>query len=165
MELVWTEKMSVGNAFIDAEHRNLIGLVNDAGREIKDRDRSALPQTFKMLEHWLHAHFVNEEMIARAAGFCFDRHKQAQQHALKEFMCLRDELVAKDGIWSEVAANHFIRSLKHWMIDDHILKMDMQMKPVLQNHDYHFLPDNGHGEPVSFRRRIARPPGIHAAAR
>lgn len=140
MGLIWTKKLSVGNAFIDAEHRNLIGMVNDIRCGIKTGNRSALPRAFKMLEHWLHAHFANEERIAQAIGFCFDQHKLAQQHALKELLHLRDELVAKDGTWSDGAAKHFIRSLKSWMIDEHILKLDMQLKPVLQNYDYQFLP-------------------------
>lgn len=146
MELIWTKKLSVGNAFIDAEHRNLICMVNDVMHEIKARNRSMLPQAFKMLEHWLYAHFANEERIAQAVGFPFDRHKLAQQHALRELRHLRDELVTKDGIWSDGAAKHFTRSLKNWMLDEHILKLDMLMKPVLQNYDYHFLPGGEAGQ-------------------
>lgn len=146
MGLMWKKELSVGNAFIDAEHRNLIGMFNDVRHGIKTRNCSALPQAFGMVERWLHTHFANEEKIAQAVGFCFDRHRLAQQHALKELLHLRDELVSKNGIWSDGAANHFVRSLKNWMIDEHILKLDMQMKPALQSYDYHFLPDCGHGE-------------------
>lgn len=138
MELVWTKELSVGNAIIDAEHRNLIGMVNEIRYGIRIRDSSALSQAFKLLENWLCIHFVNEEKIARAVKFPFAQHKLAQQHSLKELQHMRDELVIKDGIWSDGAANHFNRSLKNWMIDRHIIKLDMLMKPALQNHDYHF---------------------------
>lgn len=141
MGLVWTKELSVGNAIIDAEHRNLMDMVNEARHGIKIRDGSALYQTFKLLENWLCVHFVNEGKIARAVKFPFDQHKLVQQHSLKELQHMRDELLAKDGIWSDGAANHFNHSLKNWMIDRHIIKLDMLMKPTLQNYDYNFWPD------------------------
>ena len=140
MELVWTEELSVGNAFIDSEHRNLIGMVNDISLGIKNRDGSALPQAFRLLEHWLCTHYVNEEKIARAVKFPFAQHKLAQQHSLKELQYMRNELAAKDGLWSDSAVEHFTCSLKNWLIDGHIVNLDMPMKPVLQNYDYTFWP-------------------------
>lgn len=140
MELVWTEKLSVGNAIIDSEHRNLISMVNDVSFGIKYRDGSALSQAFKLLEHWLCAHFANEEKIAQAVNFHFAQHKLAQQHSLKELQYMRDELVAKGGMWSDSAVEHFTRSLKNWLIDGHIVNLDMLMKPALQNYDYNFWP-------------------------
>lgn len=141
MGLVWTDELSVGNAIIDADHRNLIGMVNDIMHGIKARNSHVLPQAFKRLDHWLHTHFANEKKIAQAIGFCFERHKLAQQHALNELLHLRDELINKNGIWSDGAANHFIRSLRNWTVNEHILKLDMLMKPELQNYDYNFWPD------------------------
>lgn len=146
MGLIWTKKLSIGNAIIDAEHRSLISMVNDVSHEIKIRDGSALPQAFKLLENWLCIHFVNEEKIARAINFHFPQHKQAQQHSLKELQYMRNELTAKDGIWSDSAVAHFTRSLKNWMIDEHIIKLDMLMKPALQNYDYNFWPSYQDGE-------------------
>ena len=146
MGLVWTNKLSIGNAIIDAEHRNLIVMGNDIQREIKSRDCSALSQAFKLLENWLCVHFVNEEKIAQSIKFPFAQHKLAQQHSLKELQHMRNELAAKEGMWSDSAVAHFTRSLKNWMIDEHIFKLDMQMKPVLQNYDYNFWPDYGDGE-------------------
>lgn len=67
MKLAWTEKLSVGNAFIDSDHQHLISMVNDVVHSIGERD------------------------------------------------C-------------------------------HIVKLDMQMKPTLQNHDYKFWPGWADGE-------------------
>lgn len=146
MGLIWTNKLSVGNAIIDSEHRNLISMVNDVSHGIKTRDGSALSQAFKLLEHWLCVHFVNEEKIAQAINFHFEQHKLAQQHSLKEIQHMRNELAAKDGMWSDSAMAHFNRSLKNWMIDGHIIKLDMLMKPALQNYDYNFWPNYQDGE-------------------
>lgn len=139
-KLAWTNELSVGNAVIDAEHKNLISMVNDITHAIRTRDCSALAQAFEMLESWLHVHFRNEEQIALAAKFDFSSHKAKQQYALKELQHMRDELVGKDGVWSDGAVDHFARYLKYWMIDKHIIELDMQMKPVLQDYPYDFMP-------------------------
>ena len=140
MGLVWTNNLSIGNAIVDAEHRNLIAMVNDINLWIKTRDGRALLQAFKLLENWLCVHFVNEEKIAQAIQFPFAQHKLAQQHSLKELQYMREEWVAKNGAWSDGAAKHIARSLKNWMIDEHIVKLNMLMKPMLQNYDYNFWP-------------------------
>lgn len=152
MELVWTEKLSVGNAIIDSEHRNLIIMINVVSLGIKIRDGSALSQAFKLLEHWLRTHFANEEKIAQAVNFPFAQHKLAQQHSLKELQYMRDELEAKDGLWSDSAVEHFTCSLKNWMVDGHIVNLDMRMKPALQNYDYNFWPGRKDGDVVHIAR-------------
>ena len=139
-KLKWTAELSVGNAVIDAEHKNLINMANDVAHAIRARDCSALAQAFEALENWLNVHFMNEEQIALAAKFDFSNHKVKHQHWLKELRYMRDELVCKDGVWSDSAVDHFTRSLKYWMIDKHIVDLDMQMKPVLKNHPYNFMP-------------------------
>jgi len=138
MNLAWTEQMSVGNAAIDSDHKNLIDIVNDIISAIRARDSVTLPQAFARLEHCLCVHFEIEEKIAQAVNFDFSRYKQEQQYALRELQHLRDELVAKSGVWSDGAVAHFTGFLKNWMIDDHIIRLNMLMKPTLQSHSYDF---------------------------
>lgn len=140
MELKWTKNLSVGNATIDAEHRNLIGMTNDVIRRIHAKDVPVLLQSFMLLEDCLTAHFANEERMAHAIGFPFERHKLAQRHSLKELQYLRHELKAKGGLWSDGSMRRYAGFLKNWAIDHHIVGMDMQMKPALQAHDYEFWP-------------------------
>lgn len=140
MGLTWTEQLSVGNAVIDSDHKNLICIANNVRNAIKARDSIILPKAFARLEDWLCIHFANEERIAQAVNFDFSGHQQEQQYALRELQHLRDELVAKGGLWSDVAAEHFTDFLKNWLIDDHIVRLDMQMKPALQAYDYTFWP-------------------------
>jgi len=146
MKLAWTEKLSVGNAFIDSDHQHLIGMVNDVMHSISERDCHAIKKAFELIENGLCIHFANEEHIARVVKFDFSNHKSAQQYSLKELQHLGSELVAKDGAWSDGAVAHFARFLKKWMIDSHIVKLDMQMKPTLQHHDYKFWPGWVDGE-------------------
>lgn len=140
MELAWTNQMSIGNAAIDSDHRNLLNMVDNVVHAIRRRESSALSQAFKTLEEWLCTHFANEEKIARAIDLPFDQHKRAQQYSLKELQNLRDELAAKEGSWSEIASEHYANFLNNWIIDEHIAKLDMPMKPALQKYPYDFMP-------------------------
>lgn len=150
MRLKWTKQLSVGNAVIDSEHKNLIAIANGVRRAIKARDSAALPRELEHLEDWLYVHFSNEEKIAQAVNFDFSQHKLAQQSWLKELWFLRNELIGKSGLWSEDAIEYFSLFLSDWLIDGHIISLDMPMKPVLQSYGYNFLP----GAPGKF---------IHAA--
>ena len=140
MGLVWNKQMSVGNAFIDSDHKYLISIVNSTRRAIKARDSFMLSQEFKRLENWFCIHFINEKRIAQVVNFDFSKHKLRQQYALQELQRLRDELAAKNGIWPDSAVEHFNDFLKNWLIDDHIVRLDMLMKPTLQARDYTFWP-------------------------
>ncbi len=145
MGLAWEKQLSVGNAVIDSDHKNLIGMVNGVERAIREKNCTAISQAFRSLEDWLCVHFENEEKIAQAANFDFSKHKPAQQYSLKELQHLRDELAAKKGIWCESAIEHYSHFLRDWMIE-HITKLDMPMKPMLQTLDYKFWPGWREGE-------------------
>jgi hemerythrin len=136
----WTDKLSVGNATIDTEHKNLIVMVNGIEAMIKARDSFALPQAFEQLEHYLCIHFTDEENIARAIKFPFAKNKQEHKYVLKEFQHMKNELVAKDGVWSDGAAEHYSNFLSNW-ITDHVLNEDMLLKPALKDYPYDFKPD------------------------
>lgn len=140
MGLTWTGQLSVGNAVIDSDHEKLIGIVNDVRCAIRSRDSCVLAKEFVRLEDWLCIHIANEERIAQAVNFDFSAHRQEQQYALRELQHLKEELIAKDGLWSDGAVAHFTDFLKHWLIDDHIISLDMLMKPTLQTYDYTFRP-------------------------
>lgn len=138
MEMAWTEQLSVGNEAIDSEHKKLIRLTNDVIRAIQARESSGLARAFEQLEHWLCLHFANEQKMAQAIGFDFSNHQLAHHYGLNELRFLRGLLIAKNCLWFDGAMEHFTHFLKRWMIDDHIVRMDMRMKPVLQARPYGF---------------------------
>lgn len=137
MALAWSNKLSVGNAVIDSEHRNLIVMVSSIEATFNARDSSALLQELEQVEYWLCAHFRNEERIALAVGFDFARNKLEHQNFLNEFHRMRDELDAMHGAWSDKAAKRHYRYLCDW-ITNHVIEEDMLMKPVLKTHEYNF---------------------------
>lgn len=137
MALTWSKKLSVGNAIIDSEHKNLIVMVNSIELIIKARNGVALSQEFELIEHWLRTHFENEERIASAVGFDFTKNKLEHQNLLKEFHRMQDELKAMNGMWSDKVAKQYFQYLCDW-ITGHVVEEDMLMKPLLQTHEYHF---------------------------
>jgi hemerythrin len=139
MSLAWTEQMSVGNSVIDSDHRNLIALVNNVEHALRSGNRLALSQAFKQLWDAATAHFAREERIAEAAGIPTGKHVLAHRYLQHELQHISSELEGKCGVWSEGAIAHFTRFLGDWLMQ-HIAGDDMEMKPVLQNYSYDFVP-------------------------
>lgn len=135
----WTDDLSVGNAQIDADHKKLMVMVDGIEAMIRARDGYALTQALEQLEYHLYLHFVREEKIAEAIGFPFGKNKSEHEHVLREFQHMKNELIAKEGAWSDGAAEHYSRFLSGWM-SDHILNEDMLLKPALKDHPYDFDP-------------------------
>ena len=133
-------QFSVGNEMIDSEHRNLLKMINDVESAIRAGNRSTLPQSLKLLEDCVAVHFADEEKIAQAIGFDFTQNKLEHQYVQNELRHMVEDLVAKNGAWSESVAAHYSFFLSEWMIE-HILQEDMLMKSVLQTYPYDFKPD------------------------
>lgn len=132
MAMEWSEKLSIGNESIDSEHRNLISLTNGVIRAIETRSSSGLTRAFEQLEHGLCMHFENEEKIARAINFDFSHHKLAQRYMLGELRFLKGLLDTKNCLWFNSGVEHLSCFLENWVIDNHIIGLDMRMKPALQ---------------------------------
>lgn len=145
MGLAWGNQLSVGNAVIDSDHKYLMGMINAIKHAISAGSCSGVSKGFESLENWLCIHFENEKKIARAINFDFSSHKQAQQYSIKELQHLKNELLAKKGIWCESAIEHYSKFLDDWMME-HIVKVDKPMQPMLQAHDYKFWPGQFEGE-------------------
>jgi hemerythrin len=140
MELAWTERLSVGNAMLDTEHKQLVDMVNGIERAIRARDCLALLRAFKPFEDYVRAHFENEARVAQSVNFPFVQHALEHQYVLEELRQMSKELAANDGRWSESAAEHYSYFLSEWLIE-HLLQEDMLMKSALQKLPYNFEPD------------------------
>ena len=139
MALIWRKHLSVGNAMLDFEHKSLMGMVNSIEYTINTKDSPALLEAIKLFKDCVHTHFANEARFARAINFHFEQHELAHQHLHKELQHTIDQLAVKVGAWSDCVMDYYPQLLRDWLIG-HITGEDMQMKPVLQAHDYNFLP-------------------------
>lgn len=130
MPLKWNDGFSVGNNAIDTEHKVLIFIACDISDAIKERNLDLLEKLFTFIEAQIQRHFLTEERLAKAANYDFSGHKHSQQYLMSDLLWLRNELIGKKT-WSDFAAKHYCNFLECWLIDDHIIKTDMNMKPAL----------------------------------
>lgn len=140
VNLVWAEHLSVGNALIDSEHRDLIVAVNSIEHAILGGDRVALSKAFDAFESCVCIHLGNEECIAAAVNFPFTQNKLEHQQSMNEIRYMVKKLEAQAGVWPAYLVKMYSRFLNDWMTD-HITKNNMRMKPVLQAYPYDFKPD------------------------
>lgn len=143
MPLIWKPHLSVGNAMLDSEHKNLIGMINSIEYKIDHKNIPALLNAAELLKHSVQAHFANEARFARALNLDFELHDLAHQHLLKELQSTLGEqesgIVMSDNAWCRQAAGHYPKLLRDWFIG-HIAGEDMKMKPILQSYPRDFKP-------------------------
>jgi len=138
-EFKWIEKLSVGNALLDAEHKKLIDLVNSIERAIRAKDSDVLLQAVNLLVDCVCIHFENEEKIAQAINLSFFEHEMEHQYVKNELLNIRDELVERNGRWSESVAYNYSYFLSEWLYE-HLNEEAKMIKPVLQTYPYNFDP-------------------------
>lgn len=111
----WDEKFSVGVAAVDHEHRELIGLVNEA------HDRLMRPGTEGEVLDFLgeiytriSAHFALEEQLMRAKNYDgYDEHKTDHERLLDEIRDIMDDY-EDEAFFSE---EQFAHQLRAWFTE------------------------------------------------
>jgi len=111
----WDEKYSVGVAAVDHEHRELIGLVNEAhDRLMRPGGEEAVKDFLGEIFARISAHFALEEKIMRARNYDrYDAHKADHERLLDEIRDIMDDY--EDGeLFSE---ERFAQQLKTWFAE------------------------------------------------
>jgi len=139
MELQWSDNLSVGNALMDSDHRNLFGMIGTVDHALRSGNSQILSQAFQRLVVSVGIHFANEERLAQVIDLPFDSHKKLNLYLQQELEHMRSELDAKDGLWSEGAVEHFSHSLRNWMAA-HLGRDERLLKPVLSAQPYDLKP-------------------------
>ena len=130
MPLKWNDELSVGNGAIDTDHKVLILIAQDISDAIKGRKLDSLEKLFTFIEVQMKRHFLTEERLAKEANYDLSDHRRSHQSLLSEIAYLRNELIGKKT-WSDQAAEHYSNFLELLLVNDHIIKTDMKMKPAL----------------------------------
>lgn len=141
MALIWAEHLSVGNAVIDSDHKNLMVVVNSVEAAIGTRNRAALEKSFELLDTYMDLHFRNEEKIAEVIKFPFAQSRFEHRQLMHEMRYMKEKLVSDFSHWPDRLVDQYSRFLDGWMTE-HIIKTDMRMKPALQAYPYDFCPDS-----------------------
>jgi len=126
MTLEWSERLSVGDAVIDGQHRKLIEIVNRLAHSIESGvTRLELDAVASELERYVIVHFRYEERKMEAAGNPdLEGHQREHRQFIKKLAHLSDDL--RSG--SSFAASTALR----WLIDwygNHVLLVDHKYKP------------------------------------
>lgn len=142
MDMTWTEKLSIGNAVLDFDHKKLISLVNYIDYVTNAKDSFELLRALKLFECYMKRHSIKEEQFAQAINLPFAMHKVAHQNIQAEIELTEYEL-ARNGTTNIFVMADYPKFLWDCLIK-HITEEDMLMKPALQTHPYDFKFDEAH---------------------
>jgi len=93
MLIEWREEFSVGVPAVDAEHRELIALINETYRVlVREGSRDAVPEFLGEIYARISAHFALEEKIMREHGYDeYREHKADHERLLDELRDIMDD--------------------------------------------------------------------------
>jgi len=126
----WTEALSVDDAVIDADHRELIALINELQTAIAKNDGSSgVVQEIDALFEHTHEHFEREEAFMLRTGYSgFLAHKIEHEELLRSLKNLADA--------STVHESPFIEKISTFLFDllfNHILYADKKLSNAVRN--------------------------------
>lgn len=127
--ITWKPSMSVGVKALDADHKALIGMINDLDQAITTNEALAvIVAIVHRLVDYTDYHFEREEGMMRACGYPgFEKHRlehRAIERRIKDFRRTFDDNVIGGAD----------RRLMAFMLDwlrGHILKSDINYRPFL----------------------------------
>ncbi|RAU21605.1 hemerythrin [Paramagnetospirillum kuznetsovii] len=136
MSIAWDDALKVGNIEIDADHKELIGLVGDFETMVKS-PKSVTPRsiqiTLERLQLYAHDHFAREEYIQAIAKYPGLAENKRQHDALRKTLA---DYIAKfeAGQFGDLgkAADEMAAFLNHWLMS-HIVDVDMKMRGALSD--------------------------------
>lgn len=148
MTILWRDALSVGNDRIDSDHQHLIALINTLQQILtNDSPMADLQKVIDELRAYTHAHFAWEERMLITLSYArYDQHKHAHLELIEQLSQATKPVREIDqtqcpttaGLPEEVREN-LIALLRHWLLD-HIVKEDMQFKPLLAGKPKSFTP-------------------------
>lgn len=142
MAVFWQPQISVANRLLDAEHKYLFCLINAVEYGLGQPAREGLlAMAQEELETYTREHFADEERLqlkVRYAGYA--DHKVEHQRILESLEAVKrrvhHSLAGAEGeqtareVLPDDLGEALVGLLRQWIVD-HVLKMDMKMRPAL----------------------------------
>ena len=133
MPIVWKNEMAVHNQIIDDEHKLLICLINSVEIALKAENHGMMVLFLvRELNIYTKNHFSQEEKIMLDHNYAgFTEHKLAHQDILQQIQELEEKIqkAIDDNAKFDAAELNLIDLLRSWIIE-HVLKVDMKLKPL-----------------------------------
>lgn len=124
--------MSVGVPILDADHRTLVGLINDLHRSVGDDEEYAtLGSVLKALEEYADHHFTREERVMEICRYpSLETHRRMHRRLFDQVCNLKK---AYDTDRTAVRAKDCLDFLHKWLIE-HICSTDMDYRAWVIGH-------------------------------
>ena len=129
MAFIWDESWEIGLVEIDAQHRQLVDIINELGDAMKSRKtKGVIGNVLKELEEYTRKHFSNEEALMKRYGYeRLDVHKPLHVKFISQLKEFRKDVA--DGNFSvDVKIYNF---LGDWL-RGHIRGTDTQYAEVIK---------------------------------
>lgn len=126
--ITWTNDMSVGNAKIDAQHKELISIINKLADAMqKGTASNVLGEIVNELVRYTSVHFSDEERI-----FSKTAYPDTEAHKAKhKFLMVKVESIKSDYAAGKMALSiPVLDFLKKWLME-HIMKSDKTYSPYI----------------------------------
>lgn len=129
--LNWKSEYSVGVESVDAEHREMIGLINDVYAKLgKSPDAEEVENCLEHIHTAISLHFALEERIMRENSyFEFEAHKEDHEELLDEIRDLMDGFAAD----TDAGARLLEKRLSDWF-GRHFATFDARLHGKLGPH-------------------------------
>jgi hemerythrin len=125
--ITWSERLSVNVSQCDAQHKILIGLINDLHGAMKEgKANNVLGDIFRAMVDYTKTHFSDEEQLLQAHGY-LDLSGQKRSHEM--FVQQLDKLYA-DFVAGSVVTLVVMNFLRDWL-ENHITVDDKKYGPFL----------------------------------
>jgi hemerythrin len=121
----WDESLATGNAVIDAEHRELIALIDELELADTEADETRVPQALEQLADYVAVHFQMEERLMRREGYpaaAIEAH--VAEH--RELARRTSELEAAYAAGTLDSVDPIVEFLYEWF-QHHIAEVDQQL--------------------------------------
>lgn len=133
MTILWRPAMAVGHDMIDADHQQLVDLINTVELTLRAAGGEAsLSATLDLLTKYAQDHFEREENLMRSLQYRRTvEHRKAHRDLRARLDKLRVDIeAAKSPATQPADVERLVALLRSWLLD-HVLKEDMLLKPVL----------------------------------
>lgn len=123
--VAWKKKYSVGDESLDAQHKQLLGIINDLYNAMDQKAGADVVRKFlDRLVQYTISHFSYEEGVMLAHGYPeFAQHKVLHDKMRQKTLVLRDNV-------DLVTLRDVLGYVKEWWCD-HILEQDRKYVPYL----------------------------------
>jgi hemerythrin len=128
--MIWTEKLSVGVARLDDEHKKLVELLNGLHDEMLrgKADATVMGALLGKLIRYVHTHFANEEALFKSTAYPMVLAHVREHEAFRKKV---SELEKAYKAGTAGLSSETMKFLMEWLTK-HIMGTDMQYKEFFQ---------------------------------